>query len=100
MQSWGFAYLIKENGKDKLESRLGFTLKQIRTTNYPALADDRKTRDIVERYKAESGIQWKTEGYFQLDSSTNYRGSLDLYSSFDDLKIWAIIWDNEIQISI
>ncbi len=99
-QSWGFAYLVKGSAKDKLESRLGFSLKQIRTTQYPALADDRKTRDIVERYKAESGIQWKTESYVQLDSSTNYRSSLDLYSSFDDLAIWAIIWDNEIQISI
>ncbi len=100
MQSWGFAYLIKENGKDKLESRLGFSLKQIRTTQYPALADNRKTRNIVERYRAESGIKWKTESYVQLDSTTNYRSSLDLYSSFDDLAIWAITWDNEIQISI
>ncbi|MCK5741791.1 MAG: hypothetical protein KAH48_06200, partial [Chlorobi bacterium] len=99
IQSWGFEY-SRRKAKDNISSRIGFSLKQNRAFHYTKLTDDRETPDIKERWKTESGIQWKTDIVWQIDSSTNYRGMLDLYGTFDDMTKWTVKWTNEFKIKV
>lgn len=99
IQSWGFEYNYRQS-KDNLSSRLGISLKQIRSKKFTKVTDDRTTSEIKERWKAESGIQWKTDVILQLDSSTNYRGMIDLFGTFDDMTKWTVKWTNEFKIQV
>ncbi len=98
-EALGFAF----NSKSKI-SRIGFrfgiSLKQIRADKHPSLSDDRKTRDITEKYKAESGIEIKASAVQKIGSTVTYSGGLDLFGTFDALEIWAVELDNELQIKI
>ena len=98
-QDWGFAYSYRQ-GRDNLESRIGFSLKQVRAHKYTRLTDDRKTKDIKERWKPESGISWKTNCTWQLDSLVTYRGTLDLFGTFEDMNKWTVAFRNEFQLKI
>jgi hypothetical protein len=98
-QSCGFAYSYKKEN-DYLLSRLGVSLKQTRTHIFNKLADDRTTKDIIERYKPESGIQWKTESRFKFNPTLDYKTTLDLFSSFKDLSKWAVKFENEFKVTI
>ena len=98
-QSLGFAYTLKDKN-DKMTSRLGFSLKQIRAEKHTAMTDDRKTRDIREAYKAESGISFKSDARVMIDSSVNYSGKLDMFSSFDNLNVWSLKFENQFDIKV
>jgi hypothetical protein len=98
-QSLGFAYGIRKN-PDRLTFRMGISLKQIRAKEYTAMTDDRKTRDIKEGYKAESGIDITANGNTMLDSSITYRGKLRMFGTFDNLKVWTINYENEFEFTI
>jgi hypothetical protein len=79
---------------------MGISLKQIRAKEYTAMTDDRKTRDIKEGYKAESGIDITANGNTMLDSSITYRGKLRMFGTFDNLKVWTINYENEFEFTI
>ncbi|MFP4529625.1 MAG: hypothetical protein ACLFQX_13850 [Candidatus Kapaibacterium sp.] len=98
-QSLGFAYSTK-HGANNLTARLGFSLKQIRAKRHTALTDDRKTREITERYKAESGISFRTDARLQLDSAVNYTGKLDLFGTFDNPEVWVVKFENQFDIKV
>lgn len=98
-ESLGFAYTFKDN-KNKLTSRLGFSLKQIRADKHTSQTDDRMTTEIKERYKAESGISFKTDARIFIDSSIYYTGRMDMFSSFDELEVWSIKFENRFDIKV
>ncbi len=54
-ETWGFEYCLKKP-EFNLVSNIGVSLKQIRSHLYNTLTDDYKTPKVVERYKAETGI--------------------------------------------
>jgi hypothetical protein len=98
-QAWGFEYSYNDSGNIVL-SRLGFSLKQVRAYHYTKLTDDRSTKEINERYKPESGIQWKTETKLKLTEALDYRGIFDAFSTFDDMTKWTLLFQNEFKINV
>lgn len=96
VESIGFSYYIK-NKNDYLLTLLGLTYKQIRTDKNFALTDIRKTKDIIERYKEESGIQFKSDCNIKLDSLTAYKACFELFNNFLDINVWTLKLENEIQ---
>jgi len=80
--------------------RLGISTKQIRAYYHTQITDDRKTKDIQERYKEESGIELRANASIRIDSSTTYKGSFDAFGTFDDMTKWTIEFDNEFQIQL
>ncbi|OGU12408.1 MAG: hypothetical protein A2X61_04610 [Ignavibacteria bacterium GWB2_35_12] len=97
-ESFGLAYSYYTDLS--LLSRIGVSLKQTRAEIYTKLTDDLKTTNIKEAYKPESGIQWKTETYFNIDSVVFYKGLLDSFGTFKNLDVWSIKFENEFQIKI
>ena len=97
MQAFGFSFYSK-SGRDKIGLRSGFSMKQIRAYFHTALTDDRKTKEITEKYKAETGIEFISDCFFELDSSTSYAGKLEMFSAFETPDLWSIRFENQFQI--
>jgi hypothetical protein len=93
-QAVGFAFKYSEN-KDFITSRIGFALKQFRADKFTKLTDDRKTTDIIETYKEETGLQWTTDSFFEIDSNFNYKATVDLFTTYESPEIWTVKWQNE-----
>ncbi|MFH1051522.1 MAG: hypothetical protein V1779_11405 [bacterium] len=98
-QTWGFEYSLTETTK-LITSRFGISLKQIRAYDHTQMTDDRKTLDIKERYKPESGIQGKSEAKMKLTQTCDYRGILDAFTTFEDMTKWVVTFQNEFKISL
>lgn len=98
-QNLGFEKSIKKS-QYTFTGNLGLSLKQIRTNQNNLLSDDRMTRDIVEKYKTESGIRLKSELNWNLSKTINYRGYLELFGTIDDLNKWTIKNNNSMKITI
>ena len=98
-QSFGFEKSYKGK-KNSIGSNLGISLKPIRSHYYTKTTDDRKTKDIVERWKTQTGVQWKTSGKWQISKSTNYRGMIDMFATYDELDKWTVKNTNEFKITI
>jgi hypothetical protein len=89
-QSLGFTY-DKVKG---IKSRLGIALQEIFTNRQRKFSDNPATKDRVEAFKLETGIESVTSSEFKLMENINYKGSLRLFSKFENMKYWDIRWDN------
>ncbi|ROL56676.1 hypothetical protein D9V86_12720 [Bacteroidetes/Chlorobi group bacterium ChocPot_Mid] len=98
-QTWGFEYSLTDTEK-VITSRLGISLKQIRAHDFTQMTDDRKTPEIKERWKPDSGIQWKSEARVKLIPTCDYKGILDLFTTFDDMTKCVVTMQNEFKFSI
>lgn len=96
----GFTYNIFKKKNQYIDACIGLSLKQIRAEKYTLLTDDRTTRNIIERYKIENGIQIKVEANYKFAENIDYRGKLDLTTKYEDLEKWITNWENEFQIRI
>ena len=76
--------------------RMGIALEQTRASEHRAATDDPTTPEVVESYAACSGIELAGEATLRIDSSAYYRGSLQLFGTFDDLTVWSVRSKNEI----
>ncbi len=97
-QSLGFAFGWKEN-KDYFNAKIGMALKQIRADNYTSLTDDFKTKEI-EKYKHETGVSIRLEGYFTFDKKNSYKPMIDMFANYEELDIWSITFENELQFQL
>jgi len=98
-QTWGFEY-FKSDSTKQINSRFGISLKQIRAHDHTQLTDDRKTLIIIERWKPDSGIQWKSEAKIKFISICDYKGILDVFTTFDDMTKCVVTMQNEFKLSI
>lgn len=89
-QSLGFTY-DKVKG---IKSRLGIALQEIFTNRQRKFSDNPATKDRVEAFKLETGIESVTSSEFKLMENINYKGSLRLFSKFENMKYWDVRWDN------
>jgi len=89
-QSLGFTY-DKVKG---IKSRLGIALQEIFTNRQRKFSDNPATKDRVEAFKLETGIENVTSSEFKLMENINYKGSLRLFSKFENMKYWDVRWDN------
>ena len=91
-QTLGFTY-DKIKG---IKSRLGIALQEIFTNRHRKFSDNPATKDVVESFKLESGIESVTTTDFKLLDNTFYKSTLRLFSRFENMKVWDVRWDNSI----
>ncbi|MCR4417743.1 MAG: DUF3078 domain-containing protein [Ignavibacteria bacterium] len=89
-QTLGFTY-DKVKG---IKTRLGIALQEVFTNRQRKFSDNPATKDKVEAFKLETGIENVTSSEFKLMENINYKGSLRLFSRFENMKYWDIRWDN------
>lgn len=89
-QTLGFTY-DKIKG---IKSRLGVALQEVFTNRQRKFSDNPNTKDKLEAFKLETGIENVTTSDFVVMENIFYKGSLRLFSRFDNMKVWDIRWDN------
>ncbi len=89
-QTLGFTY-DKIKG---IKSRLGIAIQEIFTNRHRKFSDNPATKDVVESFKLESGIESVTTTDFKLLDNTFYKSTLRLFSRFENMKVWDVRWDN------
>jgi hypothetical protein len=89
-QTLGFTY-------DKLKgikSRLGIALQEVFANRQRKYSDNPDTKDKLEAFKLETGIENVTSSEFKIMENINYKGTLRLFSRFEKMKYWDVRWDN------
>jgi hypothetical protein len=99
IESLGFAF-GHSKGKEFVSSRIGLSLKQTRADKYTQMSDDPTTPLIKEKFKSETGIQWRTETLLLLDSAASYMGIFDFFASFGMIEKYTVKFQNEFQFFI
>lgn len=89
-QTLGFTY-DKIKG---IKTRLGIALQEIFTNRQRKFSDNPNTKDRVEAFKIETGIENVTSSEFQLMENILYKGTIRLFSRFENMKYWDVRWDN------
>ena len=92
----GFTYNRSEN----FTSRLGIAIEQTLTDKYRQYSDDPDTPNEIEKFKMETGIESVTEAKYTLDDNLLLTTKLRLFSAFDNLDVWDVIFDNTITAKI
>lgn len=91
-QTFGFTY----DRVKGIKTRLGVALQEIFTNRQRKYSDNPDTKDKVEAFKLETGIESVTSSEFLVMENIFYKGSLRLFSKFEKMKYWDIRWDNTI----
>ncbi len=91
-QTFGFTY-DKVKG---MKTRLGIAFQEIFTNHQRKFTDNPETKDRVETFKLETGIESVTNADFPIMENITYKGSLRLFSRFEKMKYWDIRWDNTV----
>ena len=89
-QSVGFTY-------DKLlgfKTRLGFAVQETFTNKYRQYSDNATTKEKLEAFKLETGIESVTAGEFHFQDNLIFRSSLRLFTRYEHLDVWDIRWDS------
>lgn len=89
-QTLGFTY----DRITGIKTRLGIALQEIFTNRHRKFSDNLETKDVIEAFKIETGIESVTNSDFKLMENIFYKGLLRLFSRFENMKIWDIRWDN------
>jgi hypothetical protein len=91
-QTFGFTY----DRVKGIKTRLGVAIQEIFTNRQRKYSDNPDTKDKVEAFKLETGIESVTSSEFLVMENIFYKGSLRLFSKFEKMKYWDIRWDNTI----
>ena len=95
-QTVGFTY-------DKfsyIKTRLGLALKQTFTDEFRNYSDNPATKDKIEKFKLETGFECVTDSELKIDTNILFKTSLRLFTTFDNLDVWDVRWDNSITAKI
>jgi hypothetical protein len=95
VESAGFIYALGED----FTTRFGVAFKETFTRNHTGYSDDPTTTQI-EKTKLETGIESATGFKFGLMENILYIGQLNLFSSFKQLDVWDVRWDNMINAKV
>jgi hypothetical protein len=95
-QSLGFEYVAAPI----FSSRLGVALQEIFTNKFTNYSDDLSTKDKIEKFKLESGIESVTEGTIGVAENMNFNSKLRLFGRFTSLDVWDVRWDNTLTAKI
>jgi len=91
-QSIGFAY----NRIEGFNTRIGLAFQETFTNDYPQYSDDPDTKDEIEKFKFDTGIETVTEGRVTFEQNLSLTSKLRLFSRFNSLDVWDVRWDNTI----
>lgn len=89
-QSLGFTY----DRLKGIKTRLGIALQEVFTNRQRKYSDNPDTKDKLEAFKLETGIESVTSSEFKIMENINYKGSLRLFTRFEKMKYWDVRWDN------
>jgi len=88
-QAIGFIYEEKV-----FSTRLGVGLQETFTNKFNQYSDDPDTKDKIEKFKLNTGIESVTEVNYEFLKNMIYSGRLRLFSRFNSLDVWDVNWDN------
>jgi len=95
-ESLGAGYDIREG----LATRLGFSMKQTLTTDYPIpYADDVETVEI-ETVRSEAGLESVTDLSIPVSETSQITSKLELFSAFGALDETDVNWDNTLAVKV
>ncbi|MFC2085531.1 DUF3078 domain-containing protein, partial [Bacteroidota bacterium] len=89
-QSLGFSY----NSSEIIQTRMGLAFQETFTDELKNYSDDPETKDEVEDFRFETGIESVTDAKFNVDENLIYTSKLRLFTRFENLDIWDVRWDN------
>ena len=95
VESAGFIYALGED----FTTRFGVAFKETFTRNHTGYSDDPTTTQN-EKTKVETGIESATGFKFGLMENILYMGQVNLFSSFKQLDVWDVRWDNIINAKV
>mgnify|MGYP000492395439 FL=1 len=76
-------------------TRLGVSFQETFANKFAALySDDEKTKDKIEKFKLETGLESVTVFKYEFLPQTTYATYLRLFTRFNDLDVWDVRWDN------
>ncbi len=91
-QSLGLTY----NRLKNFSTRLGIALQETFTNKFRQYSDDPDTKNKMEAFKLQTGVESVTEGSYTLDTNILFNSKLRLFSAFNQLDVWDVRWDNTI----
>lgn len=99
-QGFGGAVILRDTTLE-VEGGLALAMMQTRAEDHSIKTDDRSTPEIVELYKAETGIEVSGRTVFEIDSG---RGRIEmsarLFGTFEDLGVWSLDNENRIHLRL
>lgn len=95
-QSIGFAYPYKTN----FLTRLGIAFQETFTNRYRNYSDDPDTKDKIEAFKFEPGLESVTDFSQNIDQNVLFETKLRLFTRFKNIDVWDVRWDNTITAQI
>lgn len=91
-QTIGFTYDKYKN----VVTRFGLAFQEVITNKFTQYSDDPETKNEIEKFKFETGIESVTDINFSIDTNLLYGSKLRLFSRFESLDVWDVRWDNTI----
>ncbi len=95
-QSIGFTY----NKSKAITSRIGIGFQETITNVYRQYADDPETPFELESFRLDTGIESVTNSEITLDDNLLFTSMLRLFSTFKELDVWDVRWDNTISAKV
>jgi len=96
-QAIGFLYKKEE----MFVTRLGVSFQETFANKFAALySDDEATKDKIEKFKLETGLESVTVFKYEFLPQTTYATYLRLFTRFNDLDVWDVRWDNIISAKV
>ena len=92
IQSLGFSYDKNKN----FNTRLGLALQEIITNKFTQYSDDPDTKNKIEKFKLETGLESLTGTKYALQDNLLLSSQLTLFTRFKALDVWDVRWDNTI----
>lgn len=78
------------------KTRLGLAVQETITKDFNQYSDDSDTKDKIEKFKFETGIESVTEGNVEFAENMLLNTKLRLFTRFNMLDVWDVRWDNTI----
>ncbi|MEW6194242.1 MAG: DUF3078 domain-containing protein [Bacteroidota bacterium] len=91
-QTIGFTY----DKYSHVVTRFGIAFQEVITNKFTQYSDDPETLDEFEKFKFETGIESVTDIDYTLDTNVLWKSKLRLFSRFESLDVWDVLWDNTI----
>ncbi len=91
-QTIGFTYDKYSN----IITRFGVAFQEVITNKFTQYSDDSETLDEFENFKFETGIESVTDIDYTIDTNVIWKTKLRLFSRFESLDVWDVLWDNTI----
>ncbi len=98
---WDPAYITQSAGsgirfKENVYIRMGLALKETFTKLYPAYSDNPKTKDVVEHFKLEKGINSQTQLKFIPNKKLSFLSKIQLFYNMRRFKDIDVRWESRI----